>query len=309
MLAPGDTAPDFTLPDQNGDPVTLSALRGQTVVIYFYPKADTPGCTTQACGVRDHRDDYEAAGAAVFGVSPDSVKDVAKFEEKFSLGFPLLADEDNSVAEAYGVWVEKSMYGRRYMGNERTTFVIGPDGLIQRVLRKVKPAEHDELVLGVVRAAGVLEDSDAPLRRALRARTRHGHAQQRARPWLFDHRHGLVRCALPQRGPGDRGTDVPLRARHRHRLRRRERAGHPRLPAKSGAGASGGDGAGHLVRAVSTSAGIGIAARVAWGIGGWSAWRLGGWLPTWAYLAVAALEIALSRGLHEAVGEVRPEDR
>ena len=153
MLRPGDQAPDFSLPDQHGRPVTLSELRGQTVVVYFYPKADTPGCTVQACGIRDHRADYDAAGAVVLGISPDPVKNVAKFDDKFGLGFTLLADEDHSVAEAYGVWVEKAMYGRTYMGNERTTFVIGPDGLIQEVLRKVKPAEHDDLVLGALSAA------------------------------------------------------------------------------------------------------------------------------------------------------------
>ena len=150
MLEPGDHAPDFTLPDQNGDPVTLSKLRGRKVVLYFYPKADTPGCTTQACGVRDHRADYQQADAVVLGVSPDPVKDVAKFDHKYGLGFPLLADEQHEVAEQYGVWVEKSMYGRKYMGNERTTFVIGPDGVIQEVFRTVKPAEHDELVLGAL---------------------------------------------------------------------------------------------------------------------------------------------------------------
>jgi peroxiredoxin Q/BCP len=149
-LEPGDTAPDFTLPDQHGDPVSLSGLHGKTVVLYFYPKADTPGCTTQACGVRDHRADYERSGAVVLGVSPDPVKRVAKFDDKYGLGFPLLADADHGVAEAYGVWVEKSMYGRKYMGNERTTFVIGPDGQIREVFRSVKPAEHDELVLGAL---------------------------------------------------------------------------------------------------------------------------------------------------------------
>jgi thioredoxin-dependent peroxiredoxin len=153
VLNPGDQAPDFTLPDQHGEPVTLSELRGQKVVVYFYPKADTPGCTVQACGIRDHRADYDAAGAVVLGISPDPVKNVAKFDDKFDLGFTLLADADHSVAEAYGVWVEKSMYGRKYMGNERTTFVIGPDGLVQDVLRKVKPAEHDDLVLGALSAA------------------------------------------------------------------------------------------------------------------------------------------------------------
>jgi len=149
-LTPGDPAPDFTLPDQSGNDVSLSGLRGQTVVLYFYPKADTPGCTTQACGVRDHAPEYEFAGAVVLGVSPDPVKPIAKFAEKFSLGFPLLSDEDHAVAEAYGVWVEKSMYGRKYMGMERTTFVIGPDGVVTSVFRRVKPAEHDGLVLGAL---------------------------------------------------------------------------------------------------------------------------------------------------------------
>ena len=153
MLQPGDQAPEFTLPDQNGDPVTLSGLRGQSVVLYFYPKADTPGCTTQACGVRDHRADYAHAGAIVLGVSPDPVKAVGKFDQKYGLGFPLLADADHAVAESYGVWVEKSMYGRKYMGNERTTFVIGPDGRIVEIFRKVKPGEHDDLVLGALSSA------------------------------------------------------------------------------------------------------------------------------------------------------------
>jgi thioredoxin-dependent peroxiredoxin len=146
----GDDAPDFTLPDQHGNPVSLSDLRGKTVVLYFYPKADTPGCTVQACGVRDHRTDYDRAGAFVLGVSPDPVKPIAKFDDKYGLGFPLLSDEDHSVAEAYGVWIEKQRYGRTYMGNERTTFVIGPDGKVREVLRSVKPAEHDELVLGAL---------------------------------------------------------------------------------------------------------------------------------------------------------------
>jgi thioredoxin-dependent peroxiredoxin len=149
-LNPGDTAPDFTLPDQHGNPVSLSELRGKTVVLYFYPKADTPGCTTQACGVRDHQADYSAADAVVLGVSPDAVKAVSKFDQKFGLGFPLLADEGHKVAEQYGVWVKKSMYGREYMGNERTTFVIAPDGTIKDILRKVKPAEHDDRVLAAI---------------------------------------------------------------------------------------------------------------------------------------------------------------
>ena len=154
MIEPGDEAPDFELPDQDGTPVRLSDLRGNKVVVYFYPKADTPGCTTQACGVRDHEADYDAAGAVVLGISPDPVKKVEKFHGKYDLNFSLLADEDHAVAEAYGVWVQKSMYGRTYWGNERTTFVIGPDGIVREVLRKVKPAEHDDLVLSVLVAAG-----------------------------------------------------------------------------------------------------------------------------------------------------------
>jgi thioredoxin-dependent peroxiredoxin len=151
-LTPGNPAPDFTLPDQEGNPVTLSDFTGQNVVLYFYPKADTPGCTTQACGVRDHRADYASAEAVVLGVSPDAPAKIAKFDAKYDLGFPLLGDEDHAVAEAYGVWVTKSRYGREYMGNERTTFVIARDGTIKEIFRKVKPGEHDELVLGALGA-------------------------------------------------------------------------------------------------------------------------------------------------------------
>jgi peroxiredoxin Q/BCP len=149
----GDTAPDFTIPDQDGNPVTLSELRGKPVVLYFYPKADTPGCTTQACGIRDHRTDYANLGATVLGVSPDPVKPIGKFVDKFDLGFTLLSDEDHGVAESYGVWVEKSMYGRTYMGNERSTFLIDADGKISHIFRKVKPAEHDAQVLAALGAA------------------------------------------------------------------------------------------------------------------------------------------------------------
>ena len=150
MLNPGDQAPDFSLPDQEGNEVSLSGLRGRSVVLYFYPKADTPGCTTQACGVRDHRADYADVDAVVLGVSPDPVKNIARFDAKFTLGFPLLSDEHHEVAESYGTWVEKSMYGRTYMGMERSTFVIGPDGVITHVFRKVKPAEHDAKVLAAL---------------------------------------------------------------------------------------------------------------------------------------------------------------
>jgi thioredoxin-dependent peroxiredoxin len=147
MITQGEKAPDFELLNQDGKPVKLSQFRGQPVVIYFYPKAATPGCTTQACGVRDRRSDYEKAGAAVMGISPDPVSKIKKFADDQALVFPLLSDIDHAVADAYGVWVQKSMYGRTYFGNERTTFIVDPDGLVGRVLRKVKPAEHDRLVL------------------------------------------------------------------------------------------------------------------------------------------------------------------
>jgi peroxiredoxin Q/BCP len=150
MIDQGDEAPDFELADQDGRAVKLSDYRGQRVVLYFYPKADTPGCTTQACGVRDHLADYSQAGAVVLGVSPDTVAKVKKFHDKQALNFALLADEGHAVADSYGVWSTKSMYGKTYKGNERTTFVIGADGVVAKVLRKVKPAEHDELVLAAL---------------------------------------------------------------------------------------------------------------------------------------------------------------
>lgn len=152
MLAEGDKAPDFSLPDQNGEEVRLSTLEGETVVLYFYPRADTPGCTTQACGVRDRRADYEKAGARVIGISPDEVGAVDKFAGKYDLDFTLLADADHSVAEAYGTWVEKSMYGKKYMGVQRATFIIGPDGKVAKVFPKVSPKQHDDLVLKALAA-------------------------------------------------------------------------------------------------------------------------------------------------------------
>lgn len=147
MIEPGQSAPDFTLPDQDGERVSLQGLRGGPVVLYFYPKADTPGCTTQACGVRDHLPAYEEAKATVLGVSPDPVKAVKKFHDKQSLNFTLLADEDHAVCERYGVWAEKSMYGRTHMGALRATFVIDAEGVVRHVIPKVSPKTHDDEVL------------------------------------------------------------------------------------------------------------------------------------------------------------------
>jgi len=150
MIEQGQKAPDFELPDQDGRAVKLSDFRGQPVVVYFYPKAATPGCTVQACGVRDHQAGYSKAGAVVLGISPDPVAKVKKFHEKEALNFSLLADDGHAVADSYGVWAEKSMYGKVYKGNERTTFIIDPAGKVAEVLRKVKPGEHDALVLAAL---------------------------------------------------------------------------------------------------------------------------------------------------------------
>ena len=147
MVETGQEAPDFTLPDQDGNEVALSELRGQTVVLYFFPKADTPGCTAQACGVRDHHNDYEGTGARVVGVSPDTVAAQHGFAEKYGLDFTLLADENHEVAELYGVWGEKKMYGKTYLGVTRSTFLIDADGRVARVFPKVSPKTHDEVVL------------------------------------------------------------------------------------------------------------------------------------------------------------------
>ncbi len=155
MIDEGKTAPDFTLPDQEGNEVTLSELRGGPVVLYFYPRADTPGCTIQACGVRDRRADYEKAGARVLGVSPDPVEDVAKFAGKFDLDFTLLADADHAVAEQYGTWGEKSMYGKKYMGVQRATFLIDADGNVAKVFPKVSPRTHDDVVLDALAALDI----------------------------------------------------------------------------------------------------------------------------------------------------------
>jgi len=147
MIEEGTPAPDFTLPSDSGHDITLSALRGSPIVLYFYPKDDTPGCTTQACGIRDAWGDFERAGAVVLGVSPDDEDSHQKFKQKFDLPFTLLADTDHAVADAYGVWGEKTYAGKTYMGVLRSTFVIDGDGNVARIFHDVKPAEHTEQVL------------------------------------------------------------------------------------------------------------------------------------------------------------------
>ncbi|HEU5207286.1 MAG TPA: thioredoxin-dependent thiol peroxidase [Gaiellaceae bacterium] len=150
MVEEGKQAPDFTLPSDSGEAVTLSSLRGNPVVLYFYPRDDTPGCTAQACGIRDAWSEFERAGTVVLGVSPDSPKKHVKFREKYELPFALLSDMEHEVAEKYGTWVEKSMYGKTYMGMERSTFVIDADGNVAKIMRNVKPAEHANDVLAAL---------------------------------------------------------------------------------------------------------------------------------------------------------------
>ena len=152
MLSTGVKAPDFSLPADDGTTVTLAGLKGRKVVLYFYPKDDTSGCTKEACGFRDTWKDVQRAGAVVLGVSPDDIASHKKFKHKYSLPFPLLADTDHSVAAAYGAWGEKSMYGKRYMGILRTTFVIDGDGRISRVFEKVKAEGHAAEVLAALGA-------------------------------------------------------------------------------------------------------------------------------------------------------------
>jgi thioredoxin-dependent peroxiredoxin len=154
MVETGKHAPDFTLVDQHGNKVTLSNLKGSPVVLYFYPKDDTPGCTKEACAFRDEFADYKAAGAKILGVSPDPVGSHSKFVKKYELPFLLLADTDHSVCELFGVWKEKSMYGKKYMGVERTTFVLDGKGIVRRVFSKVKVDGHSSAVLEAVRACG-----------------------------------------------------------------------------------------------------------------------------------------------------------
>lgn len=151
-LEEGDPAPGFELESDNAGAVRLADLRGKYVVLYFYPRDDTPGCTTEACGFRDANSEIETEGAVVLGVSTDSLPSHEKFRQKHRLPFPLLSDADHRVAEAYGVWAEKKRYGRTYMGVERATFVIGPDGRLAKVWPKVKPAGHAEEVLAWLRS-------------------------------------------------------------------------------------------------------------------------------------------------------------
>ena len=152
MTEVGQPAPDFNLADQNGEEVSLSKLRGTPVVLYFYPKDDTPGCTTEACAFRDARADYEHAGAKVIGVSPDDVRSHRKFADKFQLPFTLVADTEKAVCQSYGVWQEKSMYGKTSMGVVRTTFIIDGEGVVRHVFPKVKVDGHSDAVLGAIKS-------------------------------------------------------------------------------------------------------------------------------------------------------------
>ena len=150
MVAEGQVAPDFTLVSHAGEEVTLSQFRGRSVVVYFYPRDDTPGCTAQACGIRDAWGEFEERGAVVLGVSTDDVKAQRKFKQKYQLPFTLLADTAKDIHEKYGTWVEKNRYGKRSMGMERSTFVIDADGNVTRVMRRVKPDEHADDVLAAL---------------------------------------------------------------------------------------------------------------------------------------------------------------
>ena len=153
MVEEGKPAPDFELASDTGEQVRLSALQGKPVVLYFYPKDETPGCTRQACDIRDAWGQFERAGAVVLGVSPDDEASHAKFKAKYGLPFPLLADEGHRVSEAYGVWKQKTFAGRKYMGVERSTFVIAADGTVARVMRSVDAKTHADDVLGILAAS------------------------------------------------------------------------------------------------------------------------------------------------------------
>jgi peroxiredoxin Q/BCP len=152
VVEEGTAAPDFELTSDSGETVKLSDLRGKQVVLYFYPKDDTPGCTTQACGIRDVYGEFEKAGAVVLGVSPDDERSHVKFKDKYDLPFTLLADTDHAVSEQYGVWGEKKYMGKTYLGVSRSTFVIGEDGNVKRVMEKVKPDSHADEVLEALKS-------------------------------------------------------------------------------------------------------------------------------------------------------------
>jgi peroxiredoxin Q/BCP len=152
VVEEGKPAPDFQLSSDTGETVKLSDFRGKQVVVYFYPKDDTPGCTTQACGIRDAYGEFEREGAVVLGISPDDESSHARFKDKYNLPFTLLADEGHHVADEFGVWGEKSFAGRKYMGVERSTFVVAEDGTVKKVFRNVKPASHADDVLAVLRS-------------------------------------------------------------------------------------------------------------------------------------------------------------
>jgi peroxiredoxin Q/BCP len=152
MIEAGEKAPAFTLRDQDDETVSLDDYQGQTVVLYFYPKADTPGCTTQACGIRDRGDEYEKAGAAVIGVSADEPAKLRRFADKYELDFTLVGDPGHQVLEAYGVWVEKKNYGKTYMGVQRATFIIDGEGTVVHVIPKASPKTHDDEVLAALAA-------------------------------------------------------------------------------------------------------------------------------------------------------------
>jgi len=150
MLVEGTPAPDFSLEDDSGKAVSLSSFRGKTVVVYFYPKDDTPGCTKEACGFRDANDQFLAKGAVVIGISPDKAASHGKFRAKYGLPFALLADPDHAVLEAWGAWGEKAMYGKKYMGVVRSTVIVAPDGTVKKIFPKVSPEGHAEEILALL---------------------------------------------------------------------------------------------------------------------------------------------------------------
>jgi peroxiredoxin Q/BCP len=166
MLQPGDRIPDFALRTGSGDTVSSAGLRGQRFVLYFYPKDDTPGCTKEACGFRDNLPRYDALGVPVFGISADSTAAHDRFARKYGLGFPLLSDPERKTIEGFGAWIEKQLYGRKYMGIARATFVVGPDGRVEKVWDKVTPATHADDVLGYLTGSTEVATRPALAKRA-----------------------------------------------------------------------------------------------------------------------------------------------